>query len=259
MPETVPYNMYLNNSNDNKIWKPIKSKEDIAQFDTLYTAFSESRKNGSKTIKGNSLEELMDFIYNRFTCISYIKNSHTKDNQIDHMIYFEDGAVPTFIHHNVGLVMVGESKNHSKSISTREVADLSELLRDRKSKLGIFTSYNSFSRGSKSLWCRAEGKRRKLALATNNFIIGFNATELASLKSNNFYTMIKQKHQLIIDELDNDYDEDEALEHHDSLHEALINLVDNEIINSTLYPTLKQKIVERYGVLKIEYDPTSKK
>lgn len=259
MTETVPYNIYLNNSSDDKIWKPIKSKKDVSQFDSLYTEFIDSRKSGSKSEKGNSLEKLMNFIYNRFTCISYINNLHTKDNQIDHMIFFEDGATPTFIHHNVGLVMVGESKNHSKSISTREVADLCELLRDRNSKLGIFTSHNSFSRGSQSLWCRAEGKRRKLALATNRYIIGFNANELKSLKSKNFYTMIKQKHQLLIDELDDNYDEDESLEHHDNLHEALIKLVDNEIIESSLYPTLKQNIVTRYGVLKIDYNPTSQK
>jgi hypothetical protein len=48
---------------------------------------------------------------------------------------------------NVGLRLVGESKNHKKSIGPREVSNLDELLRSKSSKLGIFSSSKSFSKG----------------------------------------------------------------------------------------------------------------
>lgn len=249
MNNGISCNQYLNNASDDKIWRPIKRQSDIDEFDKLYANFIASRETGTKDQKGKSLEKLMTFLYERFTCIEYVENKHTNDNQIDHFITFEDGAVPTFIHQYVGLVIVGESKNHSKSISSREVCDLHELLRDRRSKLGIFSAYNSFSRGSKSLWCKGEGKRRKLALSTDRFIIGFNAQELKSLKEENFYTLIKYKYKQIIDELGDDYDEDEALPHHESLHEALIRLSQNEIITHDQYSDFKKNIEKKYGKL----------
>ncbi|MFB4471729.1 hypothetical protein ACDI16_02025 [Oceanobacillus caeni] len=249
MDNTIDYNDYLDSSPDNKIWYPIP-KEDHDKFNTLVQDVIESFENGSKKEKGDSLESLMTYIYKRFKNIRVYHNERTSDNQIDHIIEFIDGMVPTFIHDNIGLVLIGESKNHNKSISSREVNNLDELLRAKKSKLGIFSSYKSFSKGPSSLWVNAEGKRRKLALWNqyNRIIIGFSINELASLIENNFYTMLKQKYYQIIDELNDDTTENDlGLPYQNRLFNSLNELNENGIISYEIFMESKIKIEEKYG------------
>ncbi|PEK39097.1 hypothetical protein COF81_16575 [Bacillus pseudomycoides] len=246
MADTISYNFYVDHSPDDNIWRPISSneKEDFLQ---LIQNVREAFHNGTKQQKGQTLEILMTYIYQRFKHIHVYDNVQRGDNQIDHIIEFIDGMTPTFIHHNIGLTLVGESKNHNKSISVREVADLNELLRSKYSKLGIFSSYKSFSKG-KSLWHFAEGKRRKLALSDKRVIIGFNINELESLTENNFYTMLKQKYQNIVDEIEDDYsDENIKLPYHDRLFLSLKNLHERKIIDETSYQNGIKEICSKYG------------
>ncbi|MDF9474585.1 hypothetical protein P9G36_18960 [Bacillus cereus] len=251
MADTISYNFYVNHSPDDDIWRPISSAEKES-FLHLIQNVRDAFHNGSKQQKGQTLEILMTYIYNRFKHIRVYDNVQRGDNQIDHIIEFIDGMVPTFIHHNIGLTLVGESKNHNKSISVREVADLNELLRSKYSKLGIFSSYKSFSKG-KSLWHFAEGKRRKLALSDKRMIIGFNINELESLTENNFYTLLKQKYQNIVDEIEDDYsDEDTKLPYHDRLFLSLKNLRERKIIDETSFQKGISEIHSKYGEITID-------
>ncbi|MFF2449388.1 hypothetical protein ACFVSW_20300 [Neobacillus sp. NPDC058068] len=252
MDNGIGYNLYIDNSPDNKIWRPIP-KRDFSKFDKMILAVNTAFESGSKKEKGDTLEKLMTYIYNRFKHIRVYENVRSTDNQIDHIVEFIDGVTPAFINHYVGLRMIGESKNHNKSIGSREVADLYELLRDKGSRLGIFSSYKSFSKGN-SMWMNSEGKRRKLALWHHyeKIIIGFTIIELASLKENNFYTLIKQKYYQIVDELKDDYtDTDEKSPYHHQLFHSLVELHKNGIIDSNTLEDGKSKIESVYGKLDI--------
>lgn len=249
MSDAIKYNQFIDNSPDNKIWSPILDDEKD-MFLKLIDTVEKFIDTGSKKEKGDSLEELMTYIYQRFTFVDVISNERKGDNQIDHIIRFIDGVTPTFIHENVGLTLVGESKNHKDSISVREVADLNELLRSKRSKLGIFSSIKSFSKGRNSRWVNAEGKRRKLALSGNKIIIGFTLNELKTLTTNNFFTMIKQKYQCIVDEVfDDNTDEDCYLPYQERLHRSLFQLHHLEIISSEDYSEYKKVLITKYGDL----------
>ncbi|MEM5659608.1 hypothetical protein AAHB50_29410 [Bacillus toyonensis] len=196
----------------------------------------------------------MTYVYGRFEVAYVHPNVHRGDNQIDHIVEFIDGMTPTFINDYVGIRMIGESKNHKDSIGVREVTDLVELLRSKKAKLGVFSSYKTFSRGlNKSPWINAEGKRRKLALANNNekIIIGFTIDELESLTDRNFYTLLKQKYFALVDEIDDDVTEyataDLTQAYHVRLYDSLVKLRENEIIDEEGFQKGKEAIIHRYG------------
>lgn len=257
---SISYNEYIDNSPDDKVWKPI-SKEETPYFKSLINSVREAFKTGSNKEKGDSLENLMTYVYKRFKHINVYHNEHRGDNQIDHIIEFIDGVTPTFIHHKIGLTLIGESKNHQKPIGVREVADLHELLRSKEAKLGIFSSFYSFSKGS-SVWSFAEGKRRKLALTysllDNRKIIGFTIDEIESLVENNFYTMLQQKYNNIVNELkdDNiDYDVNPKMPYQYVLFNSLVQLKKNNIIDAHTYEKGIKQIESQFGKLSFDKSP----
>jgi hypothetical protein len=256
MVDTIEYNEYVDYSPDDRIWIPI-SQEEIPFFQGLINAVRDAFNSGTKQEKGNTLEDLMTFVYKRFKHIRVYHNEQRGDNQIDHIIEFIDGLTPTFIHQNIGLTLIGESKNHQKSIGVREVADLNELLRAKESKLGIFSSYYSFSKGA-SLWSFAEGKRRKLSLTYSLLdkrkIIGFTIDEIESLKENNFYTMLKQKYYNLVNELKDDFIDykNPEIQYQSQLYQYLRQLFDNGIIDETAFNDGIQKIELKYGSFELE-------
>lgn len=254
--DTISLNRYNSRAPDNNVWEPIESPDDVAAFNELITNVKRAFKNGTKKQKGDSLESLMTFIYDRFQDAIVHPNISEGDNQIDHIVEFFDGTTPTFIHNYVGLRIIGESKNHAKSIGVREVADLSELLRSKRAKLGIFSSTKGFGKGKKNnYWQFAEGKRRKLALSRNEFIIGFTLREIEDLDKNNFYTLLRQKFFNLIDEIEDSYTDYLADQHdlpyNERLYLCLEQLKSNEIISDDTFDDAKEKLIQKYGPLDI--------
>ncbi|PFZ26679.1 restriction endonuclease [Bacillus wiedmannii] len=253
MENTISFNRFINYAPDDEVWTPIP-QEEHAGYLGLITTVRDTLQHGTKKEKGDALENLMTYVYKRFEVAQVHPNVHRGDNQIDHIIEFIDGMTPTFINEYVGIRMIGESKNHKSSIGVREVTDLVELLRSKKAKLGIFSSYKTFSRGlNKSPWINAEGKRRKLALAYNKekIIIGFTIDELESLTDKNFYTLLKQKYFALIDEIDDDVTEyateDLTQPYHVKLYESLVKLKENDIIDEVGFQKGREAIIHRYG------------
>ncbi len=242
---------FINNAPDHYIWIPIRDNE-IDHYMMLITLCREAMLTGTKKEKGDTLETLMTFVYERFNNVAEVTpNTNHGDNQIDHILEFYDGLAPIFIHNYIGMRIIGESKNHNKSIGVREVADLNELLRYKRANLGIFSSFKTFSRGHNgSPWQYAEGKRRKLSLSRNTFIIGFTLDELESLTKNNFYTLLKHKFFNLIDEIDDDYTEENfRLTYHEKLYHSLLQLFKNEIINEEQFILAREEIIKKYGFL----------
>ncbi|TRY25957.1 hypothetical protein FOI68_09475 [Brevibacillus sp. LEMMJ03] len=250
--DSISFNRYINNGPDDVVWKPIRTDEEKKLFLSLIANVEESLKSNSKKQKGDALEALMTFVYDRFECAVVYPNVLQGDNQIDHLIVFADGTTPTFIHNHIGLRIIGESKNHQKSIDVREVADLAELLRSKRARLGIFSSVKTFSRGKQNnFWQFAEGKRRKLALARNEYIIGFTLEEIKSLVHNNFYTLLRQKYFNLVDEINDDYieymDDSNKYPYHVRLYNALEQLWKNGIINEQTFEEGRTAIIKKYG------------
>ncbi|MBT2757866.1 hypothetical protein J7E71_18430 [Mesobacillus foraminis] len=255
MNDTISFNKFISKAPDDEIWKPIP-QEEHAHYQQLIDTVRSSLDSGTKKEKGDALENLMTYVYSRFE-IAYVEpNVHRGDNQIDHIIKFIDGMVPPFIYQHIGLRMIGESKNHKDSIGVREVTDLVELLRSKKASVGVLSSYKTFSRGrNKSPWVNAEGKRRKLAIANNNekIILGFTIDELETLKSNNFYTLLRQKYFSLVDEIDDDITDyptdDLTLSYHLKLYDSLKQLRINSIIDEDSFERGKTVLAARYGPL----------
>jgi hypothetical protein len=257
MADTISYNEYVDNSRDDNIWRPIKGDE-VHVFNDLTSNVRNAFNSGTKKEKGDSLENLMSFVYRRFKHIRVYHDEKRGDNQIDHIVEFIDGATPTFIHQYIGLTLIGESKNLKKSIGVREVADLHELLRSKESKLGIFSSYHPFSKGN-SIWNYAEGKRRKLALTysllDNRKIIGFTIDEIESLVENNFYTMLKQKYYNLVNELKDDYVdyENQIIPYQARLYQSLKQLYENQVIDEDSFSLGVKKIETQFGPIENDY------
>ncbi|MEC0304693.1 hypothetical protein [Terribacillus saccharophilus] len=256
MSDTIGYNRYINRSPDNEIWRPITQSEHNYFLSLIHEA-RDKLAHGTKKEKGDALEALMTFIYSKFDEIAEIKpNVSAGDNQIDHIVHFVDGMTPLFINEKIGSRLVCESKNHKKTISGREVADLAELLRSKEAKVGIFSSAKSFSKGlNKSPWINAEGKRRKFAIAKKGIILGFTIDELETLTEKNFYTMLKQKYYSLIDEIDDDVTEyehtDPVQTYGQRLHDSLLQLSKIGVISNESYNSGKAAIEDKYG--EIEY------
>ncbi|MGG3924942.1 hypothetical protein ABET51_02910 [Metabacillus fastidiosus] len=250
---TVSYNRYVNRAPDHEIWKPILDNQ-VQGYKDMVQRVRTAFNGKNKKEKGESLEELMTFVFSRFEDVAdVIPNEFSGDNQIDHCIEFIDSLVPTFFHDYIGMRIIGESKNHNKTIGVREVSNLDELLRDNKSRLGIFSSYKTFSKGKKSMWSYAEGKRRKLLLSYNRYIIGFTIDELESLINNNFYTMIKQKIKNLQKELEDDYTEDEfGVPYHHRLYLSLKQLKNLDIIDPEMFEEGTKRLIEKFGDIEKE-------
>ena len=100
------------------------------------------------------------------------------------------------------------------------------------------------------MWVNAEGKRRKLALWNqyNRIIIGFTVDELSTLKENNFYTMIQQKYNQIIDELKDDITQkNKDTPYQDLLFESLIQMYNNGIIDHDTLSSAELSLEKKYG------------
>ncbi|MED3876177.1 hypothetical protein [Lysinibacillus capsici] len=247
--DAISFNKFINYSPDDEIWKPINNTEDKVAFEKLIQNVEYTKKHGTKKEKGDSLEELMDFIYNRFDFVKeVIHNRSTSDNQIDHIVIFLDYSMPKFIFDKTRGTLIGESKNHNKSIGTREVSNLNQLLKVKDSDLGIFSAYNSFSRG-KNMWCASEGVRRKLFLSDKKIIIGFNFEELKSLSHNNFYTLIQQKYNNLVDEIEDSFSDNGKVPYHEYLHETILNMKKLGLMSEETYLECKLNIENRYGQL----------
>ncbi|WP_313150861.1 hypothetical protein [Lysinibacillus capsici] len=250
MNNSILLSTYKNITSDDTFWKPLISSQEKQEFKTLLDNVEVSLKHGTRSVKGAALEDLMTFIYSRFVGVEVQSNVHLRDNQIDHEVIFPDFGAPNFVVNHIGLKIIGESKNKQESVSSREVDNLDGLLKIRNSKLGVFSSYHSFSKGRNSVWEKGEGKRRKLALLSNfeRIIIGFNVKDFNKiLDGNNFYTLLKEKYHMLIDEINDDDVED----NHDSYHVNLLSTIEHlysiGIIPIEHLDTYKQKIVEKYG------------
>ncbi|MGE7022037.1 hypothetical protein [Solibacillus cecembensis] len=253
MSETINLSHFKNYLTDDDIWLPISKDKEKKIYLSKLKEVESYLISGTNEQKGESLEKLMTFIYSRFTSVKVKANIRTSDNQLDHEIVFSEYGLPPFISTKMGTKIIGESKNHNRTVSSREVDNLDGLLRIRNSNFGIISSYHPFSRGRSSVWVNGEGKRRKLALLSDyrRIIIGIHYKDLLRLsEGENFYTIIQQKYNLLIDELADDYVEDSISHYHKRIYESFEDLSKKGIIPQDHLITYKNNLITKYGPLK---------
>ncbi|MFW7187917.1 MULTISPECIES: hypothetical protein [unclassified Lysinibacillus] len=252
MARGISFNKYKNSLSSDAYWKPITSEKDKKEFKILLESVESSRKTGTKDQKGKALELLMTYIFNRFVYAEVKDDLRTKDNQLDHEIFFYEFEAPDFIKRIVGCHLINECKNHKKSVSSQEVTILNSNLEIRNCKFGIVSSYKSFSKGRNSVWENAEGKRRKFALLSNfnRLIIGFNYIDFEKiLNGGNFYTMMQQKYRNIIDEIHDDEIFDNSQPYNARLIANLNHLKSIGIIPEDECNTYIDVVNKKYGAL----------
>ena len=206
---TMPFDSIqdvIENAGDNTIWRPFyKNLVEVDTFNTFIAAIEESRTWPAKRNKekGNLLEDLMKFIFKRFPNILGVSRAITTDNEIDLDIKFNETLSPQFVQ-DKKCYFICECKNMvSSSISVGMVTKLVELCAANKAGIGIFVSLKGIGGSG---WRFGEGKRRKLFLKTSIPIISFTLDEIKTLAQPgiNFYSLVKNKYRLLVDELDFD-------------------------------------------------------
>lgn len=248
----------LNKLGDNNYWEPFYDDEVLVdEFNNKLQLVKDSRtwaKERNKE-KGNALEELVKFIFNRFSIIESIeRDKNTNDNEIDIHVDFNKNLMITFFSEIKGK-LICECKNIDKTVDVGMVSKLVELCDKNHAGLGVFISLKGLSKGrSGSLWKYAEGKRRKLFLSTGIPIISFKLDEIECLneEGNNFYTMIKQRLSYLIDEIQEDSTILELIKKEEGdfkeyLYSNLNSLEQLGLINMEEKEMIIDRIKEKYG------------
>ncbi|MBP2646196.1 MAG: hypothetical protein H6Q75_1636 [Firmicutes bacterium] len=196
----------MENAGDDTIWRPFYN--DGAEIDRFISFIDAVEKSKSwpairNKEKGNLLEDLMKFVFSRFVNVISVSRALTTDNEIDLDVKFNEILSPQVVQ-DLKCYFICECKNMvSSSISVGMVTKLVELCKSNMAGIGIFVSLKGI--GGKG-WRYGEGKRKKLFLKTSIPIVSFTLDEIKTLvePNANFYSLIKKKYRLLVDELDYD-------------------------------------------------------
>ncbi|KEO83876.1 hypothetical protein [Tumebacillus flagellatus] len=246
----------LEECNDNIIWNPIADQESVNVFDYFISEIEASQewKKELNWKKGRLLEEFAEFLFRRFVFLDDIKaNRLAGGNETDIEVIFGDKPKPSFVNDFIGTNIICECKNKkSASIDVGTVTKLDELLDSRRSRFGVFISILGIGGSG---WKFGEGKRKKLFIRSDRKkpIISFTVNELSKLRDgkSNFYTMLKQKVHLLLDEVDDEAPDLPSYSNPDYLRNILM-IVDhfarNQLASEEEITNIRNRISLRYGL-----------
>ncbi|WP_281998501.1 hypothetical protein [Priestia flexa] len=239
---------------DSQIWNPITINPSVEKkFDDLVKEVQDSKNwpQERNHEKGKLLEKLVGLILNQFQVATIDSDFTIQDNQIDHEIIFHDQYNANFIK-QVGSVAVCECKNEKSKVDVSYMAKLIELCECRNARFGIFVSLKGLTGKG---WIHAEGKRKKNFLRKGIGIIHFTFDELKTLKQNNFYTLMKHKFKLLVDEVDEEFDDiydagqhtkEEKLSFDNRIKHNIKELLRLELITNDDYTNICKKVDSIY-------------
>ncbi|MEC1699073.1 MULTISPECIES: restriction endonuclease [Bacillus] len=239
------------NQVDDLFWKPLTEAKDIEAFDNKISVVNDSQSWPRKLNwkKGRVLEDLCEFIFNRFYDVDVKKNKRPGDNETDIETVIGEKPKPPFMQSIIGQKIICECKNKkSTPIDVGNVSKLAEILPTRGSNFGIFISILGITGSG---WRYGEGKRKKIMCKHEIPLISFTVKELEVLREGyNFYTMIKNKYNALLDEVDDDtgdIPENTHIEYTKRVSEFLNHLNNCELINQIEFSNLRDRVVKRYG------------
>lgn len=213
----------LKKMTDAMVWVPLQDDEEILkQFNSLVSQIEESKEwpRERNHEKGKLLEKLMGIVLNRFTLADVHSDFSVQDNQIDHELEFIDSYVTNFTK-VAGYKAVFECKNEKGKVDVSYMAKLIELCEARKANLGIFVSMQGLTGQG---WIFAEGKRKKNFLRKGIAIIHFSIDEIKKLNESNFYSLMKLKFKMLVDEVDECLDDLEDLQRYSEEEKTILGV-----------------------------------
>lgn len=156
--------------------------------------------------KGESLENIVNFIIKNTSILEVYENIHTSTNEIDQVITLNYKGkrireISGISYDTLGLegdCFLGECKNYNKSIGTTWVGKFFSLLKICGScKLGIIFSFCGLS-GEEDKWYDSHGLTKILyqlgSLNERIFILDFNIKDFYRISDGeNFFSIIKKK------------------------------------------------------------------
>lgn len=241
--------------NDDFFWKPITCEESLKNFDDLLALVDESQSwpISRNRDKGRVLEEFAEFLFGRFGDVDIKCNRLAGGNETDVEVTLSEKIRPSYMNDYIGPKIICECKNKkSESIDVGVVTKLHELLGGRGAQFGVFISILGLGGTG---WRFGEGKRKKLFIESQRSkrIISFTVDELRSLRGGNanFYTMIKQKVQLLYDEIDDDTPGIPTTESHPEYSKYILETVQHlrkcDLIDEEELSRICKRIESRYG------------
>jgi len=246
----------LGRLSDDFFWKPlIEDDGSLSIFNNYIQQIEESQSWGRELNqkKGALLEDFSKFLFERFQDTVVKMNVKKTDNESDLEIDLCRKAQPPFIKEYIGPKIICECKNKkTTSVDVGMVTKLAELIPDRGARFGIFISIKGIGGYG---WRYGEGKRKKIFCKTDIPIISFTVNELKKLREGqNLYTMIQQKVNALIDEIDDDSPDippDKHTEYTKRMNEIIAHLKKCELLTDEEYQSLSGKVGERYGLVEV--------
>lgn len=236
---------------DGQFWSELKTEEEIMEFDHHIELITQSQSWDRKLNwkKGRVLEDFTVFLFNRFFDVTVEKNKRPADNETDIETKLGELPKPNFMNQVIGQKIICECKNKkTNSIDVGTVTKLAEILPKRECDFGIFISILGVGGHG---WRYGEGKRKKIMYKERLPIISFTIEELKQLRDGkNFYTMIKNKYNALVDEVDDETGDIPAVGHSEyvkRLIEVAEHLKKTSLLNEQEYLALQEKLIEKYG------------
>lgn len=194
--------------------------EQYEEYKKLYEKLenvNQSKKNGPKNYentkeKGDALENIVDFIFNKSFFLKVHPNKRNSTNEIDQFIVISDYGKQALHEYNwnksfLGLnqdFMICECKNYNKKVASTWVGKFNTLLDCcGNCQLGIIFSYHGLT-GNENNWYDAHGLTKIIyRLSSENkktFILDFNKNDFKLLldKNYNIFTIIDSKKKSLI-------------------------------------------------------------
>lgn len=244
----------LKGLDDNFFWKPLEP-EDRDRVSSMIDRIEESKTWVNRNQeKGAILEDFVVFIFERFQGATVKKNLRIADNETDVEVALSDLALNEFMKRYMFPKVICECKNKaSSSVDVGMVAKLAELLPLRESNLGIFFSIKGVGGTG---WRYGEGKRKKIFNRFRIPILSFRVEELRQLlNGRNLLTMIKEKLNNLIDEVDEDspdVPDSSHMEYSKRMKYIIAHLEHCSLLNNAEAESIRNRIDSRYGITDLE-------
>lgn len=244
----------LKGLNDDFFWRPLEA--DDCEKVSFYIEKIEETKTwiNRNQEKGVILEDFVVMLFERFQGATVKKNIRIADNETDVEVAFSDVAVNEFMKRYMIPKIICECKNKARSsVDVGMVAKLAELIPLRESNLGIFFSINGIGGYG---WRFGEGKRKKIFNKSRIAILSFRVEELRQLlDGKNLLTMIKEKMNNLIDEVDDDspdLPDTSHVEYSKRMKQIILHLEQCSLLKNEEAESILCKINERYGNMGLE-------
>lgn len=174
----------------------------------------EIREDNFRTTKekGDSLENLVDSIFNSHQIYKVKKNLRTSTNEIDLFLELDDYGTQMNINLENSLLeseSLVECKNYNTNIGVSWIGKFASLLRYSNKKTGFFISKLGVT--GEGTWSESSGLIKKIALKDNIYIINLKLSDFENLEGKTIFDIIRLKKQ----EIDLDVDFEQLIETHD--------------------------------------------